>query len=62
MYQPVQNSIRKGRVLHGGVPGIYSELTGDDGSFSIIPFLDDFEELFLFLPRDRRDQQVVKHK
>ena len=62
VHQPVENGVGQGRVLHGVVPCLDRQLAGDDGCFSVIAVLDDFQKLFLVIPGKGRNEQIVQYQ
>ena len=60
VYQPIQDSVGQGGVLHGSMPGFYRQLTGDDGGFAVIAFFDNLQEFPLFFEGQRGDEEIVQ--
>jgi len=61
VHQP-EDSVGQCLVLHGIMPGLDGQLAGHDGGFPVVALLDDFRQLFLVIPRQWRDEEIVQYQ
>jgi hypothetical protein len=57
--QTVENGIRKRRLAKCFVPLLDGQLAGHDGGVTLVPVLDDFEQIGGLLVGERLQRQVV---
>lgn len=60
VYQPIQDGVGQGWVLHGSMPCFYRQLTGDDGGLAVIAFFDNLQEFPLLFPGEGRDEEIIQ--
>ena len=60
VYQPIQDGVGQGGVLHGSMPGFYRQLTGDDGGLAVIAFFDNLQEFPLLFVGQRGNEEIIE--